>query len=170
MASDGWRLIHFKSLWLFRFISIKQRWIGVREASERMKEKWGWFFLWSKTDKKNQVSFCSFSSEWCNACVSSHSSFLLTYIISLSLLLFRMKTFTSRIVFWLDINTVCASSLINTIVAMISVKNTRRVNDLLNKVYLFYLFTSMPTIEHRLHCLFHNHIFDAQSVLTNVSF
>lgn len=46
----------------------------------------------------------------------------------------RMKTVTSRIVFFLDINTVGVLSLINIVIAMNSLKNIRRINFLLIKV------------------------------------
>ena len=59
----------------------------------------------------------------------------------------RMKTITSRIVFGLDINTVCALSLINLVIAMRSLKNIRRINFLLMKVYLSgYRFLIVSTL------------------------
>lgn len=46
----------------------------------------------------------------------------------------RMKTVTSRIVFFLDINTVTVVSTINIMFSMSSLKNIRRINFLLMKV------------------------------------
>lgn len=50
---------------------------------------------------------------------------------------FRMKTITLRFVFWFDVNTVSVSSVINIVVSMFALKNTRRVNFLLRKVGKF---------------------------------
>lgn len=46
----------------------------------------------------------------------------------------RAKSVTSRYVYWLDLNMLVAAFMINIVTSMRSVPNTRRVNDLLNRV------------------------------------
>lgn len=46
----------------------------------------------------------------------------------------RMKTVTSRLMFWFDVNIAITSSFVNCITVIMSLKNTQRTNDLLNQV------------------------------------
>lgn len=57
----------------------------------------------------------------------------LSFIISIYLF-HRMKSITYRFVFFMDMNTVSASLVVNGLVAIISFKHTRRANQLLQKV------------------------------------
>lgn len=62
---------------------------------------------------------------------------------------FRMKTMTLRFIFWVDVNTVSVSSVINIIVSMFALKNTRHVNSLLRKVKAYHHSFTIPSSNYK---------------------
>lgn len=95
---------------------------------------------------------------WRNVCMLinnfENSNLIHTLTIQFQKKIFRMRTPVARTVHWLDINIVVVSFSIAGTTAIVSLRNTRRINSLLRKVNTFTSFPCKKTIKEKKRFLF----------------